>query len=53
MLEILKLGKLNLGILTQELIEEAQIFDKSKNPSIDKLEISYRNWVPLEIEDVK
>ena len=39
--------------IKQELIEGAQIFDKSKNPSIDKLEISYRNWVPLEIEDVK
>lgn len=39
--------------IKQELIEAAQIFDKSKNPSIDKLEISYRNWVPLEIEDVK
>ena len=39
--------------IKQELIEEAQVFDKSENPSIDKLEISYRNWVPLEIEDVK
>ena len=39
--------------IKQELIEAEQIFNKSKNPIIDKLEISYRNWVPLEIEDVK
>ena len=39
--------------IKQELIEEAQVFDKRAKPTIDKLEISYRNWVPLEIEDVK
>lgn len=35
------------------LIEEANIFGKVHTPTLDRLEISYKNWVPLDIEDVK